>query len=302
MASGAGARTWARAGRRPLAPRAAQECCTSMTGSALWDGEPPLPSPVVKGSQAASSGSLPQGRDVSAAWESPGHDAGPGLGGPAAELLLVPVHRQTAEVWRPRDGAVAVPVEAALWAEPAFPRHRTRRPAWSATIHLPPHPRLPFRPSGGAFRHTPARMPAVQEPWLRAIHDRRCRPVRVPGGLIRWVRRIRRDRGESYRPPGVQAGPRSTPRQGLIAEDADEVLLAHDVELPAGGAPPEHHLAREARRTNDPGLAQGLGNSRPRADVQAVAGGLVAEPVDRPPPELIEHSPLLWAALTCAVV
>lgn len=107
--------------------------------------------------------------------------AGPGLGEPAAELLLVPVHPQTGEVWQPNGGAVAVPVEAALWAELAFPPHRTRLPTVGGLPTgverddpLPPHPRMPFRPSGGAFRHTPARMPAVQEPWLRAIYDRSC--------------------------------------------------------------------------------------------------------------------------------
>ncbi|MFE7113327.1 hypothetical protein ACFU98_44165 [Streptomyces sp. NPDC057575] len=106
--------------------------------------------------------------------------AGPGVGEPAAELLLVPVHPQTGEVWQPRGGAVAVPVEASLWAELAFPPHRTRLPTVGGLPAgvarddpLPPHPRMPFWPSGDAFRHTLARMPTVQEPWLRAIYDRR---------------------------------------------------------------------------------------------------------------------------------
>ncbi|WSP77034.1 hypothetical protein OG324_49900 [Streptomyces sp. NBC_01236] len=106
---------------------------------------------------------------------------GPGLGEPAAALVLVPVHPQTGEVWRPSGGAIAVPVEAALWAELAFPPHRTRLPVAGglpAGVErddpLPPHPQLPFRPSCDAFRHTLARMPAVREPWLRAIYDRGC--------------------------------------------------------------------------------------------------------------------------------
>lgn len=119
---------------------------------------------------------LPSGKDVKRLGL-----AGPGLGEPAAELLLVPVHPQSGEVWQPRGGAVAVPVEAALWAELAFPPHRTRLPAGGglpAGVErddpLPPHPRMPFQPSVGAFRHTLARMSAVQEPWLRAIYKRGC--------------------------------------------------------------------------------------------------------------------------------
>lgn len=106
--------------------------------------------------------------------------AGPGLGEPTAELVLVPVHPQTGEVWRPTGGAVAVPVEAALWAELAFPPQRTRRPVVGGLPvgveqddPLPPHPQMPFRPADDAFRHTLARMPAVREPGLRAIYDRR---------------------------------------------------------------------------------------------------------------------------------
>ncbi|MFG2503867.1 hypothetical protein ACGFSB_37360 [Streptomyces sp. NPDC048441] len=104
--------------------------------------------------------------------------AGPGLGEPATELVLVPVHPQTGEMWQPHGGGVAVPVEATLWAELAFPSHRARLPAVGGLPTgverddpLPPHPWLPFRPSGAAFRYTLARMPAVLEPWLRGIYD-----------------------------------------------------------------------------------------------------------------------------------
>lgn len=75
--------------------------------------------------------------------------------------------------------ALPVPVDAALWAELAFPPHRTRLPVVGglpAGVErddpLPPHPCYPFQPSREAFRYTLARMPAVREPWLRAIHDR----------------------------------------------------------------------------------------------------------------------------------
>ncbi|MFI0939697.1 hypothetical protein [Streptomyces sp. NPDC021020] len=104
---------------------------------------------------------------------------GPGAGEPDAELLLVPIHPQTGEVWQPRGGAVALPVEAALWAAMALPRERTRLPVVGGLPvgeerddPLPPHPSVPFRPSLQAFRHTLARMPAVREPWLRALYDR----------------------------------------------------------------------------------------------------------------------------------
>ncbi|WP_322975694.1 hypothetical protein [Actinacidiphila glaucinigra] len=105
--------------------------------------------------------------------------AGPGYGEPAADLVLVPVHPQTREVWRPRAGAVPVPMDAALWAELAFPPHRTRLPVVGGLPPgverddpLPPHPLYPLQPSSEAFRYTLARMPAVREPWLRAIYDR----------------------------------------------------------------------------------------------------------------------------------
>ena len=107
--------------------------------------------------------------------------AGPGFGEPDADLALVPVHPQTGDVWQPRAGAVPVPMDAALWAELAFPPHRTRLPVVGglpAGVErddpLPPHPQYPSRPSMKAFRYTLARMPAVKEPWLRALHDRGC--------------------------------------------------------------------------------------------------------------------------------
>lgn len=107
--------------------------------------------------------------------------AGPGFGEPAADLLLVPVHPQTGAMWQPGAGAVPVPMDAALWAELAFPPHRSRLPSVGglpAGVErddpLPPHPCPPFKPSGEAFRYTLARTAAVRESWLRAIYDRGC--------------------------------------------------------------------------------------------------------------------------------
>lgn len=106
--------------------------------------------------------------------------AGPGYGEPWADLLLVPVHPQTGAVWQPHGTAAPVPLDAALWAEAAFPTRSTRLPAVGGLPPgverddpLPPHPPYPFRPSREAFRATLARMPAVREPWLRALYDRR---------------------------------------------------------------------------------------------------------------------------------
>ncbi len=77
--------------------------------------------------------------------------------------------------------AAPVPVDAALWAELAFPPRRTRLPVGGglpAGVErddpLPPHPRYPFEPSREAFRYTLKRKPAVRDPWLRAIYDRGC--------------------------------------------------------------------------------------------------------------------------------
>ncbi|MFF4187571.1 hypothetical protein ACFYZ9_30700 [Streptomyces sp. NPDC001691] len=102
---------------------------------------------------------------------------GPGFGESATDLVLVPVHPQTGEMWQPRGGAVPAPMDAALWAELAFPPHRARLPVVGGLPTgverddpLPPHPQCPWQPSRKAFRYTLARLPAVREPWLRAIH------------------------------------------------------------------------------------------------------------------------------------
>lgn len=77
--------------------------------------------------------------------------------------------------------AAPVPMDAALWAELAFPPRRTRLQVGGglpAGVErddpLPPHPRYPFEPSREAFRYTLKRKPAVRDPWLRTIYDRGC--------------------------------------------------------------------------------------------------------------------------------
>ncbi|MFD8805245.1 hypothetical protein [Streptomyces sp. NPDC059597] len=107
--------------------------------------------------------------------------AGPGYGDPTTDLVLVPVHPQTGDIWQPRSGARPVPLDAALWSELAFPPHRTRLPVVGGLPPgteqddpLPPHPPCPFEPSPYAFRKTLALMPAPREPWLRALYERAC--------------------------------------------------------------------------------------------------------------------------------
>lgn len=104
--------------------------------------------------------------------------AGPGL--PAqdtADIVLVPRHPRTGRPWRPPGAATAVPVAAGLWTTLAF----HPGPLIPATGGLPreflrddPPPTREWRwvrPYPDALLHTLARLPAVREPWLRAVYD-----------------------------------------------------------------------------------------------------------------------------------
>ncbi|MEV7024234.1 hypothetical protein [Kitasatospora sp. NPDC093558] len=105
--------------------------------------------------------------------------AGPGLPAPGADLVLVPRHPVTGEVWRPDGPAAAVPLDAEVWAHLAFPDGGARIPATGglpAGVQrddpLPPSPPAGFRPDRALFVHTLARLPAVREPWLRSVYDK----------------------------------------------------------------------------------------------------------------------------------
>ncbi|MFF0415757.1 hypothetical protein ACFYUY_35670 [Kitasatospora sp. NPDC004745] len=110
--------------------------------------------------------------------------AGPGLPpAPGADLLLVPRHPRTGTGWRPgtaagsppAGGAATVPLDAAVWSYLAFPEPRTtaRLPAGvERDDPLPLRPYRPFAPDRAALLDRLARLPAVRQPWLRAIHDR----------------------------------------------------------------------------------------------------------------------------------
>ncbi|MFE2867205.1 hypothetical protein [Embleya sp. NPDC059259] len=108
--------------------------------------------------------------------------AGPRLPdpGPAADIVLVPIHPQTGQAWQQPSGTAAVvPLSAEVWLHLAFPRDRLLVPATGGLPIgvlrddlLPPHPPTPFGPDADIFLATLARLPAVREPWLRALYDR----------------------------------------------------------------------------------------------------------------------------------
>ncbi|MER5412376.1 hypothetical protein [Streptomyces virginiae] len=112
--------------------------------------------------------------------------AGPGLPtratatAPAPAIVLVPQHPQTGEAWQPPAGtAEAVPLAADVWTYLAFHDDRRLGPAPGRLPDgilrddpLPQHPWRAFHPDRRVLLRTLSRLPAVREPWLRAIHDR----------------------------------------------------------------------------------------------------------------------------------
>ncbi|MEU6817902.1 hypothetical protein [Streptomyces sp. NPDC046860] len=107
--------------------------------------------------------------------------AGPGLPVPdtSADMLLLPTHPQTGELWRPTGPAAAaypVPLPFGVWLWLAFPKPYLSRPA-SGTMpdgvlrDDPPMPRPhhSFRADPGTFRNTLVRLPAARSLWLREI-------------------------------------------------------------------------------------------------------------------------------------
>ncbi|MFB7907085.1 hypothetical protein ACFC1T_11690 [Kitasatospora sp. NPDC056076] len=101
---------------------------------------------------------------------------GPGLAAvPAPDIALVPRHPWTGAAWPAPSGTVAVPLDAGVWTYLAFPPPRlaTRLPAGEERDDpLPLRPAFLFEPDRYLLRHHLARLPAVRQPWLRAIYDR----------------------------------------------------------------------------------------------------------------------------------
>lgn len=107
--------------------------------------------------------------------------AGPGRPAPGGEtdILLVPSHPQTGEVWAPADpAAYPVPLPFGVWLWLARPEPDLPSPTSGG---LPdgvlrddfdppaPRPLHLFRADPMAFWHTLVRLPAVRSPWLREI-------------------------------------------------------------------------------------------------------------------------------------
>ncbi|MEV7286131.1 hypothetical protein AB0O01_16415 [Streptomyces sp. NPDC093252] len=107
--------------------------------------------------------------------------AGPGRPATDADIVLVPTHPETGQMWTPGSpGSPArpVPLPFGVWLWLAFPKPHLPPPASGG---LPdgvlrddpsaPRPRYLFRADAGAFHHALVRLPAVRSPWLRAISE-----------------------------------------------------------------------------------------------------------------------------------
>lgn len=111
--------------------------------------------------------------------------AGPGQAAVAADadILLVPSHPQTGELWDPAGSASAaprhlVPLPFGVWFRLVFPEPQLPVPASrlmpdDVLRDDPPPPAVDddFRFDRGAFHRTLARLPAVRSPWLREIFE-----------------------------------------------------------------------------------------------------------------------------------
>lgn len=104
--------------------------------------------------------------------------AGPGLPVSEPDIALVPVHPRTGRAWQSPGVAETVPLAADMWLHLAFHNERLTMPATGRLPDgvlrddpLPRHPGWLFQPDRDVFLHTLARLPAVRQPWLRAIYD-----------------------------------------------------------------------------------------------------------------------------------
>lgn len=106
--------------------------------------------------------------------------AGPGLGVPDADVLVVPVHPQTGEVWGSGGEVPVVPLAAGAWAHLVLPGGRDlavasgrvpgRVLSEEVSAGMPRWGRL--RPDGAVFRGVLSRLPQVREPVVRAVYER----------------------------------------------------------------------------------------------------------------------------------
>ncbi|MDQ0604989.1 hypothetical protein QF037_009334 [Streptomyces canus] len=107
--------------------------------------------------------------------------AGPGLPVPDADadILLVPIHPQTGQIWTLSDSATSacrVPLPFGVWLWMIYPE--SHLPTLASGV-MPdgvlrddppaPAPHQLFRADRGTFEHTLVRLPAARAPWLREI-------------------------------------------------------------------------------------------------------------------------------------
>ncbi|MGW8328534.1 hypothetical protein ACWGLE_11595 [Streptomyces sp. NPDC055897] len=120
--------------------------------------------------------------------------AGPDLPVPDedADILLVPIHPQTGQLWHPPDSATSayrVPLPFGVWRWMIYPDPHL--PTLASGV-MPdgvlrddppaPRPRQLFRADPGTFQHTLVRLPAARAPWLREILETHTQ--HTPAGIF----------------------------------------------------------------------------------------------------------------------
>ncbi|MFJ9847539.1 hypothetical protein ACIRYZ_45400 [Kitasatospora sp. NPDC101155] len=114
----------------------------------------------------------------------PGHPA-PGAD---ADILLVPTHPQTGEVWTPAGSAYRVPLPFGVWRWMVSPEPDLPVPMSGSLpdgvlrddFDAPAlHPGRLFRADLGVFQHTLVRLPAVRSPWLRQVPENLTQHMRA---------------------------------------------------------------------------------------------------------------------------
>ncbi|MFD8978488.1 hypothetical protein [Streptomyces sp. NPDC059564] len=119
--------------------------------------------------------------------------AGPGWPAPDADadILLVPTHPQTGEIWTPAGPAASaypVPLPFGVWLWLAFPEPYLPVPASGGLPDgvlrddydpLAPRPHRLFWADPGVFQHTLVRLPAVRSQWLREILENLTQHMRA---------------------------------------------------------------------------------------------------------------------------
>ncbi|MHC3424407.1 hypothetical protein [Streptomyces sp. DT18] len=104
--------------------------------------------------------------------------AGPGLPVPDADVVLVPSHEVTGELWPTTATGTLVPLDEPAWRYLVRLRPPLRAPARGRFLPEAPErsPRsyefFPPEPCRFTLRTALTRLPAVREPWLRSVHEK----------------------------------------------------------------------------------------------------------------------------------